>query len=500
MLNLFTRFFLLLTLATTLSCGRRHSQITSSPSTLASYAITLDGNGATTGANTNTTVTSGASFTVPGAGALEKSDTNEYGFLRWNTAADGSGTDYQVGDIFTPTADTTLYAIWGKVLYVEAAVMTTTPDGSRTSPFNDLESAINAAGNSAEIRIANGAYSLSGAIFMNSGMHLRGGYDPTTWTQDAATSTTVFTTTSSFNCFSDSKPFLIEGLNIESNTGSGFDMISLRQCPNGTFRYNTLKQVASNGYGSGIIISGTEINHRIYNNKIEIAAARATWGIAFTSQWDTGTVRIYNNLILDQQEYSVNQPSGPIGFYNLNSGNPGTSKTLIVANNTLGVNRPSQASFALGQTSTSSDFGTIQLYFDNNIVFGLNTPTALENQSGLHFKAGINWDIKSLKNNNFFNFNKIYWSEAAATSAENIGDLESAFASSIASGNLSTEMLSAGYFTDSSNNDYTLSSSAPAAIRTGGLNLSSAYGFSILTDLTGKARTSGWSRGCFEKD
>ena len=53
---------------------------------------------------------SGAEVTVKGNyGVLTKSG---YAFTGWNTAADGSGTPYKAGDIFTITGNTTLYAQW----------------------------------------------------------------------------------------------------------------------------------------------------------------------------------------------------------------------------------------------------------------------------------------------------------------------------------------------------------------------------------------------------
>lgn len=38
----------------------------------------------------------------------------KYDFLEWNTAADGTGTSYQPGGLYTSNSTITLYAIWGK--------------------------------------------------------------------------------------------------------------------------------------------------------------------------------------------------------------------------------------------------------------------------------------------------------------------------------------------------------------------------------------------------
>jgi len=54
-------------------------------------------------------ITSGFSITLPGGGGMWHSKAV---FNGWNTRQDGTGTSYQEGDDFTPTADTTLYAKW----------------------------------------------------------------------------------------------------------------------------------------------------------------------------------------------------------------------------------------------------------------------------------------------------------------------------------------------------------------------------------------------------
>jgi uncharacterized repeat protein (TIGR02543 family) len=76
------------------------------------YTVTYDGNGATSGS-----VPTGGSYdyntavTVQGnTGSLEKTG---YTFVGWNTAADGSGTNYGAGDTITiGAAGMTLYAKW----------------------------------------------------------------------------------------------------------------------------------------------------------------------------------------------------------------------------------------------------------------------------------------------------------------------------------------------------------------------------------------------------
>ncbi len=77
-------------------------------SLITTVTVTYNGNGNTAGEVPSAFVTTGA-FTVADAGTLVKTG---YVFNGWNTSANGSGTSYEVGDVVTVTANTTLYAQW----------------------------------------------------------------------------------------------------------------------------------------------------------------------------------------------------------------------------------------------------------------------------------------------------------------------------------------------------------------------------------------------------
>lgn len=75
------------------------------------YTVTYDGNGNTGGtAPSNQTKTHDVDLTLAtNTGTLTKTG---YTFSGWNTAADGTGTDYAEGETYTANASITLYAKW----------------------------------------------------------------------------------------------------------------------------------------------------------------------------------------------------------------------------------------------------------------------------------------------------------------------------------------------------------------------------------------------------
>ena len=82
------------------------------------YTVTYDGNEKTGGSvpmDGNSPYACSSTVTVLGnTGSLERTG---YNFVGWNTAANGSGTDYIAGNTFTISANTTLYAKWEAVKY-----------------------------------------------------------------------------------------------------------------------------------------------------------------------------------------------------------------------------------------------------------------------------------------------------------------------------------------------------------------------------------------------
>jgi uncharacterized repeat protein (TIGR02543 family) len=87
------------------------------------YTITYDGNTNTSGnapTDGSSPYASGASVTVLGNSGSPVLTKTGFTFNGWNTAEDGSGTSYSQGNVFTISADTTLYAKWTPVSLISA--------------------------------------------------------------------------------------------------------------------------------------------------------------------------------------------------------------------------------------------------------------------------------------------------------------------------------------------------------------------------------------------
>lgn len=78
------------------------------PEYVTTYPVTYDGNGATSGSTAAQSKLYGTDITVASNGFFRAG----YTFSRWNTKADGTGTNYSPGAVYATEAPLTLYAIW----------------------------------------------------------------------------------------------------------------------------------------------------------------------------------------------------------------------------------------------------------------------------------------------------------------------------------------------------------------------------------------------------
>jgi len=78
----------------------------------ARYTVTFSVNGGTGTAPAAQSVYSGSYITLPGGSGLSKTNAT---FGGWNTTASGTGTNYNAGASYSPTANVTLYAKWNAI-------------------------------------------------------------------------------------------------------------------------------------------------------------------------------------------------------------------------------------------------------------------------------------------------------------------------------------------------------------------------------------------------
>jgi len=76
---------------------------------VAVFTVTFNANNGTGTAPAPQTVNQGSSITLPGAGGLTRSG---YTFGGWNTSADGTGTNFNIGALHMPNGSMVLYARW----------------------------------------------------------------------------------------------------------------------------------------------------------------------------------------------------------------------------------------------------------------------------------------------------------------------------------------------------------------------------------------------------
>jgi len=103
------------------------------------YTVTFSINGGTGTTPTVQTVAAGSSITLPNGNGLSK---NGFTFGGWNTNVAGTGTNYNAGESYTPTANITLYARWLNnytvTFNMNGAVNGSPPAAQSVSPGNGI--------------------------------------------------------------------------------------------------------------------------------------------------------------------------------------------------------------------------------------------------------------------------------------------------------------------------------------------------------------------------
>lgn len=121
------------------------AEVTSASIPAATYAVTYYANGGT-GAPSAQTKTYGTALTLR-TGIPARSG---YNFVKWNTKADGTGTDYAAGGTYTANAALKLYAVW------EVGYAIVLSSGSVSTPGTQVIDIVNGYDKSATVTVTDG--------------------------------------------------------------------------------------------------------------------------------------------------------------------------------------------------------------------------------------------------------------------------------------------------------------------------------------------------------
>ena len=474
-----------------------------------SYTVAYSNNGGTAG----TVPLDSTAYTAGGTPSILANTGNltRIGkvFTGWNTASNGGGTSRPVGSSFTlSAANVTLYAMWGDIIYVSTTGSDGSGTGTAANPYATIAKALTVlTAQGGEIRVAGGTYAISSTITLVPNTRLRGGYHSSTWVQDVSTNQTKITPSAAgamtfITCSSLSSDILLEGLNIErystNDSSNSYTGISLSSCPFVDIMGTSIRLATNNSSAYGLSISGL-YKGEITGNFITVhdgnIAGRYAYAIYFSSPSSGSDLKIFSNVI------DAGMPSLGNGYpRGIEIVNPSSGSIInaYVRNNTFKIGESSGGeSYGLGLSNPTAT-PTVNLYFDNNLAFGPASPSGQVN--GVYCPTGTSCNIGSMKNNNFFNLNYIYKDVPGSKNYTGIAGLHGGESNSL--GNTAVEMLAAGYFTNYSSRDFTLSATAPTSITTGGLDGGAlSWGFS--KDAVGTTRTGngaiGWSMGAYEK-
>lgn len=314
---------------------------TSGGTTPTTYTVTYDANGGTgTMTDTNSPYSAGATVTV-----LDNTFTRtDYTFSKWNTAADGSGTEYDEGDTFTINANTTLYAQWtanggsgtgGSEQWVltNLADLTSSDvfvivgnNGSNYAMTND-----NGTGSApavAAVTVANDA--ITSAVAANLQWNISGNAtDGYTFYPNGSTTTWLYCTNSN------------NGLRVGGSEGNAFTI-------NNSYLYNTTTSRYIGIYNSSDWRSYTSINNNIKNQTFAFYK-KVTSGTVLPSI-SADNVNITYNAESGNIEYTINNVPDPAGTLSAEVASGAT-----ISNFALGTITGSTVPFTCDANTTGSE-------------------------------------------------------------------------------------------------------------------------------------------------
>ena len=175
-------------------------------STVTAYTVTYHTNGGTGTEPADQTVNVGNSVTLASGSGFTRSG---FTFDGWNTAAAGTGINYDAGTIFTPTADITLYARWVSIASPAYTVIYHTNGGTGTVPAAQV------------VNVGSSVTLASGSGFTRSGFTFDGWNTSTAGTGTNYTAGAAFTPTANITLYARWVPVTSPAYTVIYHTNGG---------------------------------------------------------------------------------------------------------------------------------------------------------------------------------------------------------------------------------------------------------------------------------------
>jgi hypothetical protein len=512
------------------------------------YTITVDGE----------TLTQADSYIITSGSTvvLQAMDTTDgYGFSTWGGDASSFYGENPITLIMSDNV--TISAKFSPVIYVRSG---SSGDGTRSNPYGDIQSAVNAADLGEEIHIAAGTYDTASGITVNKELTLKGGYKADDWntrkylTMDSrddslyktAINCTAITGGTSWSaptfavdCGSSTEDStVIEGLTI--NGGDIVAYTSGIRCQGGPIiQYCTVNGGAGTDTAMAIVTTATIDDPTIqycYLHGGDSDLSDYHYGCFLLSNTGSATLQgnfIYGGDNAGDTNIGIRVDNASVIDGNIISGGSGGTHANGVE--CLGSAKV-RNNLLFGGSATNFSTG-VRLYgatvnaqvFNNTICGGINGTAsngirllmgatgsiqnnilftaAVGNAYGIR-ESSADSDPTVCRNNNIFDCpNAIYYDfEGASANITDIADVNN-LSDMTSSGNISVDLIGvANYFVDVDgedddittmlDNDWRLTDNAPVNVRGGGLDLSSDF----TTDFAGVTRTTSSPSGMTNDD
>lgn len=294
-------------------------------------------------------------------------------------------------------------------------------DGSREHPFNSIGQATwyahFTAGVTSAILVAGGTYSepYPNVIYVWPGQYLFGGFEASTWSRNLTASPSIIRVESAFFSVFEANPAnytIIDGFTFYNEAGDGYISITLGKDSRVTLRHNIIYAgvrtlaFAESEYFFGLAVVAHEAFLHAYNNLFVVPSDTPSNAESLALDLYGSCEIVFNNHFVGY-DTPLRSSSASRGSFIGNliedgySGVSTTSESLVIRDNTFGVQRHGEDrwAYAVGSTAQSVDAPT-HPFIENNIIILQGGTAPLISVSGI-FEEGMASDPASLMGNRF---------------------------------------------------------------------------------------------------